>query len=404
MAEQDLSRIRIAKKGPIRRKRKQRAFFMILAAILVMVGILLHEKGMLQRATEVQVAPVQEVYPSQTLTLLNASGYVVAQRKAAVASKTTGRLVDLHVEEGTSVKKGEVIARLDNEDLRAARARADANVHFARSRLVQARAELTDATLEYTRNKELASKGFVARALLDTSEARFRKAQAEVAAQEAFLRASEAALSEAEVLLDYSFIRAPFDAVVLTKNADIGDIVTPLGAAANAKAAVVTIADMDSLMVEVDVTESSIEQVRTGAPCEIRLDALPDARFPGVVHMVVPTADRTKASVMVKVAFRAKSPQVLPEMSAKVAFLSRELRADEQKPFRAVPASALFRRDGREAVLVVRDGQAEERPVRVGRRFEILVEVLDGLQTGERVIVSNPASVRHGERVKVPEK
>lgn len=404
MAEPDLSRLRIAKKGPVKGRRRKRVLLPALALLLVVIGTLLYDKGMLLPATEVDVAPVQEIFPSQTLTRINASGYVVAQRKAAVASKTTGRLVELHVEEGTRVKTGQVIARLDNEDLRAGRARAEANVHLARSRVAQAKAELSVATLEYTRNKELASKGFVARALFDGSEARFRKAQAEVAAQEAFLRASEAALSEAEVLLDHSFIRAPFDAVVLTKNADIGDIVTPLGAAANAKAAVVTIADMDSLMVEVDVTESSIEQVRTGGPCEIRLDALAEARFPGVVHMVVPTADRSKGSIMVKVAFRKKSPQVLPEMSAKVAFLSRELREGEQTPFRAVPSSAIVSRIGREAVVVARGGQAEEREVRVGRRFELLVEILEGLQSGERVIVSNPARVRQGERVRVPEK
>ena len=159
---------------------------------------------------------------------------------------------------------------------------------------------------------------------------------------------SEAAVEEAKVLVEYANIRAPFDAVVLTKNADIGDIVTPLGAAANAKAAVVTIADMNSLQVEVDVSESNISQVRAGQPCEIRLDAFPDLRFKGVVHMIVPTADRTKASVLVKVAFREMNPRILPEMSAKVAFLSRDILPEEEKPLKAVPASAVITRGGAE--------------------------------------------------------
>ena len=260
--------------------------------------------GLLTPALTVQVAGLQSIYPSQTFTVLNASGYVVAQRKAAVASKITGRLISLSVEEGSRVKTGEVIARLENEDSLAALNRAQANVNLARSNLDQAKAELEDAQLSHHRNEQLVAKGFVAQSTVDASEARYKRAKATVAAQEAAIRASEAALEEAKVMVEYSNIRAPFDAVVLTKNADIGDIVTPLGAAANAKAAVVTIADMSSLQVEVDVSESNISQVRVGQPCEIRLDAFPDLRFKGVVHMIVPTADRTKASVLVKVAFK----------------------------------------------------------------------------------------------------
>ncbi|MBN1105868.1 MAG: efflux RND transporter periplasmic adaptor subunit [Deltaproteobacteria bacterium] len=405
MTAADISGLHIDKKKVAsRRARKKRHIYFLLPALLMAAAFLLYQKGMLRPAVEVQVSPVQNTYPSQSLTLLNASGYVVAQRKAAVASKTTGRLVELHVEEGDRVNKDQVIARLENEDARASRARAQANVHLARSRVEHAKAELVDATLSYNRNHELAAKGFVARSVFDTAEARYRMARAEVAAQEAALRASEAALAEAQVMLDYSFIRAPFDAVVLTKNADIGDIVTPLGAAANAKAAVVTIADMESLQVEVDVSESNIEQVRAGQPCEIRLDAFPDARFQGSVHMIVPTADRTKASVMVKVAFREKDSRVLPEMSAKVAFLSRGLTTEEQKPFKSIPLSAVFSRDGNTFVLVVQNDRALKRGVRIGKPLNPLVEVLEGLELGERVVVSPQDRMKEGARVKVPEK
>ena len=172
---------------------------------------------------------------------------------------------------------------------------------------------------------------------------------------EAAIRAFTAALHGADVALGYTYIRAPFDAVVLTKDADIGDIVTPIGAAAEAKAAVVTIADMNSLLVEADVSESNLKQVKVGEPCEIQLDAFPDLRFRGEVHMIVPTADRTKASVMVKVKFLDKDKRVLPEMSAKVAFLERPLKPEELKPRIAVNASSVVTQDSRKYVFLVKD-------------------------------------------------
>jgi RND family efflux transporter MFP subunit len=186
---------------------------------------------------------------------------------------------------------------------------------------------------------------------------------------------------------------------VLTKSADIGDIVTPLGAAANAKAAVVTMADMGSLQVEVDVSESNISQVRVGQPCEIRLDAFPDLRFRGAVHMIVPTADRTKASVLVKVAFREIDSRILPEMSAKVAFLSREIQPEEEKPLKAVPASAVISRGGRSEVFVLDGDRVVERPVSTGRRMDTMVEVLEGLGPGDRVVVNPASSLKSGTRV-----
>jgi RND family efflux transporter MFP subunit len=310
----------------------------------------------------------------------------------------------LSVEEGNRVNKGEVIARLENEDSQAALNRAQANVNLARSTLDQAKAELEDAQLSHHRNQQLAAKGFVAQSTLDSSEARYKRAKATVAAQEAAIRAGEAALEEARVLVEYSNIRAPFDGVVLTKNADIGDIVTPLGAAANAKAAVVTMADMSSLQVEVDVSESNISQVRVGQPCEIRLDAFPDLRFKGAVHMIVPTADRTKASVLVKVAFKQMDPRILPEMSAKVAFLSREILPEEEKPLKTIPASSVLSRGGGSVVFVLDGDRVLEKAVRTGRHLDTMVEVLQGLQAGDRVVVNPGSGLQNGARVKVPEK
>jgi HlyD family secretion protein len=405
MAEEDISKLHIDKKSmALRRRRKKRSLWLLLIIVVVAGGGILYSKGLLAPALTVKVAGLQTIYPSQTFTVLNASGYVVAQRKAAVASKITGRLISLSVEEGSRVNKGEVIARLENEDSQAALNRAQANVNLARSTLDQAKAELEDAQLNHHRNEQLVAKGFVAQSTVDASEARYKRAKATIAAQEAAIRASEAALEEARVLVEYSNIRAPFDGVVLTKNADIGDIVTPLGAAANAKAAVVTMADMSSLQVEVDVSESNISQVRVGQPCEIRLDAFPDLRFQGVVHMIVPTADRTKASVLVKVAFKAMDPRILPEMSAKVAFLSREILPGEETPLKTIPASAVISGGGGNVVFVLDGDRVLEKAVRTGSRMDTMVEVLQGLEAGDRVVINPGGGLQNGTRVKIPEK
>jgi RND family efflux transporter MFP subunit len=212
-----------------------------------------------------------------------------------------------------------------------------------------------------------------------------------------------AARQGASVNLDYSLIRAPFDGVVLTKNADVGDIITPLGAAANAKAAVVTIADLGSLQVDVDVSESNLAQVKKGQPCEITLDALPGGRFRGIVHTVVPTADRTKASVMVKIGFVDRDSRILPEMSAKVAFLEREAARTDQQPRIAVNPAAIVTAGGREGVYLVKDGQVEFTAVTRGAKLGDLVEV-SGVRSGERVALKPLDRLKSGTRVVLPDR
>jgi len=400
--DKDLSKLRIDKQSISQRQGKKKRYLLLsVALLLIILLVILYFKGVLKPAVEVQVISVQRIYPAQTFTLLNASGYVVAQRKAAVASKITGRLVFLGVEEGNRVKKGEVIARLENDDAKAAMERAKADAKVAHFKLEQSQAEMDDAVLDYNRKKELVEKEIIARSQFDAAETRFKKARAAVAAHQAALRASEAALKEVGVSLEYTIIRAPFDAVVLTKNADIGDIVTPIGAAADAKAAVVNIADMDSLQVEVDVSESNIEEVKVGQPCEIQLDALPNDRFRGVVHMIVPTADRSKASILVKTAFIEKDPRILPEMSAKVAFLSRQITPEEENPFKALPSNAVVNREGETLVFVVQNNRALKTPVHLGRRLDTMVEILDGVEVGDQVATAPLDKIKNGIKVRV---
>ena len=403
--EKDISKLKIEKSPATFRSGKRKKLFYWLALLLAILLIgFLYVEGIFTPAVSVEVASVVQMYPSQTFTLLNASGYVVAQRKASVASKVTGLLVSMTVEEGSRVKKGQIIARLENEDVTAAKHQAEANLNVARHNLEQARAELQDATLSFNRNKELLAHDFVSRADYDASEARYKRAIAAVDAAEAAVRANTAGLQGANVNIGYTLIRAPFDAVVLTKNADVGDIVTPIGAAAEAKAAVVTIADMNSLQVEVDVSESNLGNVQVGQPCEIQLDALPESRFQGLVHMIVPTADRSKATVMVKVRFIDKDPRTLPEMSAKVAFLSRAIRPEEQKPRTVVNSNAVIIHKDKNLVFLVKDNRAFETPVTTGEKLGDMIEVLNGVKAGDKVVLKPVDKLRDGKRIKIIEK
>ena len=405
MANEDLSKLKIDKSSveyrPLRRKK---ASYWIGGIILLSIIIILYMTGVLSPAKEITVTTITKIYPSQTFTLLNASGYIVAERKAAVASKVTGRLVKLSVEEGSHVQGGQIIAQLENDDVVASRNQVKANLNVAKHHLEVSKAELNEATLSFQRNKELFEEQYVSKAVFDTAEARYNKARAAVSAAEAEVNAAHAALEAADVAVEYTMIRAPFDGVVLTKNADVGDIVAPVSGAAEAKAAVVTMADMNSLQVEVDVAESNIALVKSGQPCEIQLDAIPDERFRGFVHMVVPTADRTKATVLVKIRFQQKDERILPEMSAKVAFLSREVTNNEEQPITAVKKGALVSKDNETFVFRVEDGTVSKITVSPGKEFGEMIEIHNGIKAGEQVVLEPPPAMRSGKKVKVEKK
>lgn len=405
MPDEDLSKLKIDKSAAaFRPSRRRRPFYALLFLLLIGAGAFLYLNGFISPAIPVEVTIVSQVYPSQAYSLLNATGYVVAQRKAAVASKITGRLVSIGVEEGSRVKKGQVIARLENEDAIASRDQATANLNVARSNLEQARAELNEATLSFRRSQELFDGQLISKAEYDVSEARYKRTKASVDAAEAAIKASSASLQAANVILDYALIKAPFDGVVLTKDADVGDIVTPLGAALNAKASVVTIADMRSLQVEADVSETNLGKVKMGQPCEIRLDALPDSRLRGVVHAIVPTVDRSKATIMVKIRFLDKDPRILPEMSAKVFFLSQPLTSEEQKPRTAVNRSVVVNRKGQNMVFLLQEKEVVERSIQLGGQLGEMVEVRSGLRPGDKVVIRPPDRLQNGSRIKMLEK
>ncbi len=372
------------------------------------------------RKPVVQTTTVQTSTGSQQYVQLSASGYVVAQRRAAIASKATGRLVELKVREGSVVKQGELIARIDPADVQAALAATEAGVAQAQAALGQAQANAEQARVQFANAQEdlkrtqgLVAQGFVSPQALDAAQTRARAAAAAAAAAQAGLTTAQAAIGQAraqvkvqQVNRDSTEIRAPFDGVALVKNANVGDLITPFSNASGSLAAVVTLADMGTLEVEADVSESNVGKVRRDQPVEITLDALPGVRFRGAVSRIVPTVDRAKATVMTKVRFEQLDERILPEMSAKVSFLSQPVTAADQQPVLAAPPKALAQVDGRTVVWRIGTAQKIEAvPVTSGRTLGELREVAPAqgatLQASDKLVLEPTDKLRAGQTVEI---
>ena len=402
-AAPDIGKLKIDRGlAPIRTSRRRKWLWLGSVAIAVIAGGAWYAAQ--PHPVDVATTAVVTSYPSQQFVQLNATGYVVAQRKAAIASKATGRLEWLGVAEGSTVKAGEVIARLDNRDVVAQAQSAQAAVRAARASLESAKAEERDASSQLKRNQDLVAQGFVSQASLDSVKMRAERAVAGVANAQAAISVAEANAQNAQVAVDYTLIRAPFDGVIVSKAANVGDMVTPFSSAVDSKGAVVNMVDMSTLEVEADVSEGSLGKVRVGQPCEITLDALPDARFRGHVSRMVPTVDRAKATVVTKVRFDAIDPRILPDMSAKVSFLAREVTAEQQKPLLAVNPDALAARGGATVLFVVRDGKVAQVPVQRGAALGDVVAIEGAVKPGEKAVLKPAAELKALMPVKVAQK
>jgi RND family efflux transporter MFP subunit len=393
----DLASLRIDRSqqgvgGSSKRFKSLRKIALWAVVIIGLAAGFLFFKDILNPPIEVQLVTVSLTSHAQANAVLTASGYVVARRKAAVASKGTGTLVFLGVEEGDKVKKGQVIARLDDSDVAATLQRARENLRLAE-------ADLYDAKKTLERQKILLQRDLIAQAEYDAAEARYKRVVASI-------DAAKFAVKEAEVAVDNTRIVAPFDGTVLKKNADVGEIVAPLAGAASSRAAVVTIADMSSLEVEADVSEANITRVSPDQNCEITLDAYPQQRYPGIVTKIVPTADRAKATVLVKIRFKTYDQRVLPEMGAKIAFLAPGT-ADAGTLGEAVltvPAAAVVTRNGQQVVFQVKEDRAIETPVVAGRRLGNLIEIKQGLKEGDKVIGKAEKNIDGDSKIAVKNK
>lgn len=341
------------------------------------------------KVIEVKMTTVVMQSPGISSAVLTASGYVVAQRQASVSSKGTGVLVYLGVVEGDKVKKGQIIARLDDRDIVA-------QLDEAKSSLDLYNAQLKEIENNFNREKELFSRGLSSQQSLDQAETAYKSLLANIEMANARIRA-------AEVSLENMIIRAPFDGTVLTKNAEVGEIVAPFGASTTSRAAVVTIADMTSLMIEADVSESNIDRIKNNQDCEIILDAYPQKSYPGFVFKIVPTADRSKATVMVKVGFKEYDSRVLPEMSAKVSFLSQpiDVKMLSEEKYLAVLTTSIGEDNGTKLVYKVEEDIIVPAQIKIGRKMGNYTEVLSGLEAGDSVIDKITDEIQPGVKVKI---
>ncbi|MFZ6820387.1 efflux RND transporter periplasmic adaptor subunit [Undibacterium sp. Ji22W] len=396
----NLKQLKIDRNSPFTNKKKNWGKWFI---ILILLGAL--AAFMLRpRLQEVQVSSVITTYPSQQYAQLTASGYVVAQRRAAVASKATGRLIWLNVREGSKVKQGEIIAKLDASDVQAAIAAVQANVRQTEAVVAQSNVELVNAEADLKRAQGLQAQGFISIQAMDAALKRVNAAKAAVTSAQASVAVARSQLRVQQVNQDFTEIRAPFDGVVLNKNANVGDIITPFSNAAGSQGAVVTMADMTTLEVEADVSESNLAKATIGQPVEITLDALPDSRFRGNIAGIVPTVDRAKATVMTKIRFEKLDPRILPEMSAKVTILSQAATDAEQKPVLAINPKTVIERQGKKVVFRLKDDQLEMINVSMGRKIGDNQEVTANLQSGDKLVLLPNDKLEAGKKVSVATK
>ncbi len=331
---------------------------------------------------------------AQGAALLDASGYVVARRQATVSSKITGMVQQVLIEEGDHVQAGQVIARLDPSNARASEVQSQAQVGQAQANMQLAQAALADANIKYQRYRGAAGQGIIATQAIDDTRTAYDSARSNLAVSRSALAVSQAQLEVARRSLDDTIVRAPFAGVVTDKAAQPGEIVSPVSAGGGfTRTGICTIVDMDSLEVEVDVAESFINRVTPGMPAVVKLNAYPDWEIPADVIAVIPTADRSKATVTVRVGLKARDARIIPEMGARVTFLAPTpagARAGAAQRGAIVPSEAVKTEDGGQAVVfVIEDGRVERRAVRLGALESAGQAVLAGVQPGEMVAISD---------------
>ena len=402
--EADLSQLRIDRDRPppgVSRALRRNALLAVAALVVVVIFVMVARGG---GAPSVEVALAELRGGGATAsTGITANGYVVARTQASVSSKITGRLEYLGVEEGSVVEKGQVIARLESADYAAVLAEAEAQAATARAALAEVEAERDQLVRDVARVRDLRERGLAADQEVEQTESQLATATARVARAEAQVRAADAGVGVARANLDNTEIRAPFGGTVLRKDAEVGEVVAPVATGSGlTRGAVVTMADLETLEIEVDVNEAYIARIRSGQPASIKLDAYPTETFAGRVRQIVPTADRQRATVLVKVAILERDPRILPEMGATVEFLESAGGAEPAAPPRVfVPAAAVRDEAGRQVVWVVRDGRVERREVEAGPVSGGAREIRSGLSGGEQVVVAGSEGLEDGARVKV---
>lgn len=375
--------------------------------IAVVVVVLLLGGGIVWWFNQPKTVEVQTVLARQAAndsgerTVLNASGYVTARRAATVSSKVTGKVIEVLVEEGMKVKEGQILARLDDVNVKASLTLAEAQVESAKSALAETRARLKQAELEFHRVTDLVKSDIAPQADLDAAEAEAKALQARLEQQQASVTVSEKELALWHQQLEDTIIRAPFAGIVTSKDAQPGEMISPVSAGGGfTRTGICTIVDMDSLEIEIDVNESYINRVQSSQPVEATLDAYPTWKIPCKVIAIIPTADRQKSTVKVRVGFDQLDPRILPEMSVKVAFRETGGSGSSASQTVIVPKSAIQQQDGKDVVWVMQNGRAERRAVTVSLTVGEDSQLSSGVAAGEKVVAKVPTGLTGGTRLK----
>jgi RND family efflux transporter MFP subunit len=387
-----------------RKGRKAGKIFGIVAALIgVMVIVAGGVLAFRNQKPVVEVAVAQKV-GSGRAALLNASGYVTPRRRATIAAKITGRVTAVNFDEGMHVREGYVLATLDDSDVRRALDSAKADRDTAQAAIADFEVQLRNAEILLRRARELQAAGVQSQETLDNARTAADSLRAKIALAKQQVAGSEARIREAQQAVDNCVIRAPFDGIAVSKDAQVGEMVSPISAGGGfTRTGIATIVDMNSNEIEVDVNEAYIARVLPGQPVTALLDAYPDWQIPARVRTVIPTADRQKATVKVRISFLRLDPRILPDMGIKVSFLgdAPEPKVSAAVPTALIPRDAVRDENGKKIVLAVKEGHLERRAVTLGGTRGTDTEIFEGINAGETVVVKGPANLRDGEAIEI---
>jgi RND family efflux transporter MFP subunit len=377
---------------------------MLPVVVLVALVVLLGTFFLGARSVQVEVAVAKSAVQGKGDVVLNASGYVTPRRRSTVAAKITGRVQEMLVEEGMSVEEGQVIALIDDADAGRLLDTAGAEYNVARAAIAELQVNHADAQRTLRRIERLNSEKVSSQQDLDSARAAVDALKARLALAEKQVQSARARLEAARQDVENCTVRSPFSGIAVSKDAQVGEMVSPISAGGGfTRTGIATIVDMKSLEIEVDVNEAYIAKVSIGQAVSGTLDAYPGWQIPCTVRTIIPTADRQKATVKVRIAFAELDPRILPDMGVKVSFLSGENSAPDSRVQSLIPRQSVREIEGRQVVFQLREGRLAMRAVKLGEKRAGEIEVLEGIAPGDRVVVDGPPRLRDGQRAQVKE-
>jgi len=379
-------------------------------AIVTVAVLALEALSLLRgRKPEVEVAAAVAPTRAEAGTLLNASGYVTPQRRATVAAKITGKVTHVYIEEGMHVTQGQILAQLDDSDYQVSMASTRAEREATAAAIADLEVQLGNAEREAERTKQLTEAHISTPQALDAAQTLVNRLKAQIAQSKVQVQAADAKIAVDQQNIDNCQVRSPYDGIVVTKDAQPGEMVSPISAGGGfTRTGIATVVDMSSNEIEVDVNENYIARVKPGQRVTATLDAYPDWQIPSYVHAIIPTADREKGTVKVRIKFEHLDPRILPDMGVKVAFLAQEPPSEKKPaagtpapaaPVALVPQQAVHATNGQTAIFIYHDGAVERRAVRTGAARDTNVEILAGAAPGDLVVVKGPDDLQDGQKV-----